>query len=190
MSEAWTSPLAALVGAIVGGAASLAGTMLVNKQQMATNARMRLYDELLPNLERAVAGLSDPLAPEDLAAEEFMPELLEKVRRASAIAGRRERQAVHKLAFLWSQYESATEIHIPNPLLAGEELGAEPAPEDEPPAESRYQEREAKARHFSVRCKRRCARSPTILERSSDDHLAFCHARRRRLCQGLADLHS
>jgi hypothetical protein len=47
-SETWSSLLAALVGAIVGGAASLAGTMLVNRMQMATNARMRLYDELLP----------------------------------------------------------------------------------------------------------------------------------------------
>jgi CHASE1-domain containing sensor protein len=50
MSETWTSLLAALVGAIVGGAASLAATMVVNKQQMATNAQMRLYDELLPKL--------------------------------------------------------------------------------------------------------------------------------------------
>jgi hypothetical protein len=38
MSEVWTSLLSGVVGALVGGAASLAGTMVVNKQQMATHA--------------------------------------------------------------------------------------------------------------------------------------------------------
>ena len=49
-----------------------------------TNARMRLYDDLLPGL-RAVEdleGFSDPLAVERV------PELLAAVRRASGIAGR------------------------------------------------------------------------------------------------------
>jgi predicted histidine transporter YuiF (NhaC family) len=87
MSEPWTSLVAALVGAIVGGAASLASTMVVNKQQMATNARLRLYYELLPNLERAMESAILPQVPEDQVAEEQMPELLEEVQRARAIAG-------------------------------------------------------------------------------------------------------
>jgi hypothetical protein len=95
MSEPWISLVAALVGAIVGGAASLAGTMVVNKQQMATNARLRLYYELLPNLERAMESAILPQVPEDQVAEERMPELLEEVQRASAIAGGFERKAAY-----------------------------------------------------------------------------------------------
>jgi hypothetical protein len=103
MSETWTSLLAGVVGALVGGAASLAGTMLVNKQQMATNARMRLYDELLPNLARAIESISDDdLDPASAqVAREQMPDPLEAVRRASAIAGRDERRSANMLWTLW-----------------------------------------------------------------------------------------
>jgi hypothetical protein len=107
LSETWTSLLAALVGAIVGGAASLAGTMFVNKRQMATHARMRLYDELLPNLASAMYSAIDPQVPEDQVAEEFVPELLEKVQRASAIAGPFERKAAHNLWVLWTEHLNA-----------------------------------------------------------------------------------
>jgi hypothetical protein len=54
MNETWTNLLSgavgAIVGAIVGGSFSLLGTMYANKWQMATNARMRLHEELLPKL--------------------------------------------------------------------------------------------------------------------------------------------
>jgi hypothetical protein len=53
MGETWTSLLSALVGTIVGGLASLGGTM----QQMATNARMRLYDELLPKISNRIDSI-------------------------------------------------------------------------------------------------------------------------------------
>jgi hypothetical protein len=151
MSETWTSLLAALVGAIVGGAASLAGTMVANKRQMATNARMRLYDELLPKLADAVDAVIDPQVPEDQMAEEAMPELLAVVRRVGAIAGRQERRAVHNLVLLWSEYGSATAIPpIPSPLLATDDMfedrresAEEPAPEDKP-RPGPYAERQAK----------------------------------------------
>jgi hypothetical protein len=113
MSETWTSLLAALVGAIVGGAASLAGTMLVNKQQMATNARMRLYDQLLPDLSRAIADWASARTPFRPIAKEYpLPavrgviELLTAVSRASAIAGRHERRFVNDLRELWREYEA------------------------------------------------------------------------------------
>jgi hypothetical protein len=113
MSETWTSLLAALVGAIVGGAASLAGTMVVNKQQMATNARMQLYYELLPHLASAMDSAIDPQVPEDQVAEEVMPEILAKVRRTSVIAGPFERKAVHNLEFLWTEHQNAPRREIP-----------------------------------------------------------------------------
>jgi hypothetical protein len=115
MSEPWISLLAALVGAIVGGAASLAGTVLVNRMQMATNARMRLYDELLPRLKDAVDAVMNPLVPEpEDQAKRVMPELLVTVERASAIAGRKERSAVHKLALLWFRYSTLSATPPPN----------------------------------------------------------------------------
>jgi hypothetical protein len=102
MSETWSSLLAGIIGAIVGGAASLAGTMVVNKQQMATNARMRLYDELLPKLERTIDEHEE-------IAEERVPELLAAVRRASAIAGRLERRDAHNLWQLWGEHQAELE---------------------------------------------------------------------------------
>jgi hypothetical protein len=101
MSETWTNLLSGAVGAffgaIVGGTFSLLGTKYAIKHQMATNARMRLYDELLPRLAKAVDAVINPQVPEDQMAEVVMSELLEKVRRASAITGRFERKAAHKL---------------------------------------------------------------------------------------------
>ena len=113
MSDTWISLLAALVGAIVGGAASLAGTMVVNKRQMTTNARMRLYDELLPSLARAVDALRsvfDPIGVDEVA------DLLAAVRRASAIAGRSERNTSHDLAVRWAYLSVVwAELAAPSP---------------------------------------------------------------------------
>jgi hypothetical protein len=112
MSETWTSLVSGVVGAIVGGAASLAGTMYVNKRQMATNARMRLYDELLPELETAVDSLINPQLPGDELAEERIPELLEKVRRVGAIAGRMEQRNSHNLWKLWREHQAELEVEL------------------------------------------------------------------------------
>jgi len=73
MSETWTSLLSGVVGAIIGGTFSLLGTRYAIKHQMATNARMRLYDELLPKLADAVDTVIEPLVPEDQMAEMGMP---------------------------------------------------------------------------------------------------------------------
>src|SRR5512133_3621631 len=128
MSETWTNLLSgavgAIFGAIVGGTFSLLGARLAIRQQMATNARWRLYDELLPKLADAVDSVIDPQVPEDQMAEVVIPELLAKVRRAGAIAGRQERRGVHKLTLLWSEYESATKIDIPNTISAADMLEA------------------------------------------------------------------
>ena len=100
MTETWTSLLAAFVGAIVGGAASLAGTVLVNKMQMSTNARMRLYDELLPKLEQAADRMQYPPTPTPFEQEERLAAVL-AMRRAGAVAGRHERKAVNRLVLLF-----------------------------------------------------------------------------------------
>jgi hypothetical protein len=158
MSETWTSPLSgavgAFLGAIVGGTFSLLGTRYAIKHQMATNARMRLCDELLPKLADAVDSVIDPLVPEDQMAEVGMPELLERVRRASAIAGRFERKAAHKLMVLWRQYEGVSALplpHIPSPVLASDVLEAhrkfaeEPAQPEQPRPDSHAEDKAKRA---------------------------------------------
>ena len=124
MSETWSSLLAGVVGALVGGAASLAGTVLVNKMQMATNARMRIYDELLPRLERAVDDFGKyPLSEAADDAAKHVDETFAALRRASAIAGRQERRGVQDLSGLWFDYQRAEtamgEAPVPPPPFDG-----------------------------------------------------------------------
>jgi hypothetical protein len=130
MSETWTSLLSGIVGAIVGGAASLAGTMVVNKRQMATNARMRLYDQLLPELLRATTDDGTGVA------EERVPEVLAAVRRASAIAGRLERRDAHNLWQLWGEHqaelEAETEAETKAWMTRGPPMAVNPDPPPPP----------------------------------------------------------
>jgi hypothetical protein len=116
MSETWTSLLSGVVGAIVGGAASLAGTMLVNRMQMANNARMRMYDQLLPELDGVVADLNRMhLATGWDWVSDYRAKASETVRaleRASSIAGREERAAAHKLASRWAEAEQPITVWV------------------------------------------------------------------------------
>lgn len=107
--------LAAFLGAVVGGILSLVGSVFVNKMQITTTARMRLYDELLPRLESAIEAHYHPQVREDHMAEEVTPELLEEVRRASAISGRFERKAAHNLTVLWRERNAPTDPDPPDP---------------------------------------------------------------------------
>jgi len=58
LSESTTSLLAALLGALVGGAASLAGSIVVSRWSRSSEARLRLYDELVPAAMTAYETLS------------------------------------------------------------------------------------------------------------------------------------
>jgi hypothetical protein len=51
-----SSLISALVGALVGGAASLAGSFLVARRDLIRRTRIRMYDEVVPNLQRQVTG--------------------------------------------------------------------------------------------------------------------------------------
>jgi hypothetical protein len=52
VSDATLSLFSALLGAIVGGAASLLGSIVVGRWSRISDARLRLYDELLPEATR------------------------------------------------------------------------------------------------------------------------------------------
>jgi hypothetical protein len=126
MSETWTSLLSGVVGAIVGGAASLAGTMLVNRMQVAANARMRMYDELLPKLQQALSeymvftGFTTDFK-RDLKVKEVnkdaaqrVDEALAALRRVSGLTGRQEQQQVAKLGPIWRELQGTARYAVPS----------------------------------------------------------------------------
>jgi hypothetical protein len=85
--------LGAFVGAIGGGAASLAGSVIVNRRELRRKMRIRIYDELLPklikeNFSRTAKGevVSKPASERPTV---FNHDLIREIERASVLAGRR-----------------------------------------------------------------------------------------------------
>jgi hypothetical protein len=110
MDETWSNLLSGIVGALVGGAASLAGTVLVNRMQMAAGARLRIYDDLLPKFRHAVDEYlelppSGALQSINTAAAEQATEVLAALRRAAAIAGGHERHYAERLNDRWRSFQ-------------------------------------------------------------------------------------
>lgn len=83
--------LAALAGAVVGGGASLAGSVLVNRREHVRAARIRLHDELVP-------ALREELPPKvGFLLDSHFEEVLEATRRAAVLAGRRSVELVDEI---------------------------------------------------------------------------------------------
>jgi hypothetical protein len=110
-SGVWVPLLAALLGALVGGVATLTGSVLVKRWELKKTTRIRMYDELLPApLEqyRRIAttmryfwerGQWSPAPPR--------MELLEnagELRRAGLIVGGREAQITERIWTLWREH--------------------------------------------------------------------------------------
>jgi hypothetical protein len=121
--------------------------MVVNKRQMATNARMRLYDELLPRLERTLDDHNNSSLDPYTRNQASVSEVLSSVRRAGAIAGRQERRAVHNLALLWSEHESVEEPELPLNIPLSVDPDP-PIPPGKEPAPGSWQARQAKRETF------------------------------------------
>src|SRR5512132_3486078 len=77
LSGTTTSLLAALLGAVVGGVATLAGSTLVNRWDRAMDARLRLYDQLIPQANDLRARLAGPAGPAGPAEWIFDPDRYE-----------------------------------------------------------------------------------------------------------------
>jgi hypothetical protein len=89
--------LAALAGALVGGVATLGGSIIVERKKIAREQRIRIYDDLLPATRREVGWPSD----EGLFA-------VEQVLRAATIAGRKERNLAREAQ---EMYFAAFNVH-------------------------------------------------------------------------------
>jgi hypothetical protein len=111
VSDSVGNLLSALLGAIVGGVLTLAGSVVMNRSVTARAARIRLYDELLPQLGGAFSSFLedwDVHARGDSVARD-----LEAMSRVSVIAGPRERSAVANLRIAWGKLSPAPRA-LPN----------------------------------------------------------------------------
>jgi hypothetical protein len=114
-SDVAVALLGAFLGAVVGGATSLAGSVIVNRMQLKRQMRIRMYDELLPQLSehftRTPWGVHHRIygnLPRDFER------IVTEVERASVIAGRSDAAKVKKLRQLVDErgfvYYSGVEV--------------------------------------------------------------------------------
>ena len=105
-SDATISLFAALLGAIVGGAASLAGSIVVSRWSRASDARLRLYDELIPAAISMLQSYRHLLPNPEL--HDRIGDTLHTLRRTSVVAGRPERHDADAIIRTWGQFEEAS----------------------------------------------------------------------------------
>ena len=94
--------LAALLGAIVGGALALIGSIVVNQRVQVRANRVRLFDEIIPPLMNKLADTGTL----DLRAFQVLV-------RAASLAGRSD---YHKANAIWTMASSALERHNNSPV--------------------------------------------------------------------------
>lgn len=82
----------ALLGAAVGGGASLLGSIVVERRKLTRESRVRMFDELLPRLMQA---RQVPM--------ERPP--LEAIHRAAILAGRSDQRSAAHILRLWDEME-------------------------------------------------------------------------------------
>jgi hypothetical protein len=89
--DLWPALLGAVVGAIVGGAATLFASLIVERQRVARETRIRMYDELLPAVRDGSMGYSGSRIRHETTSEiEEFERLLGELERARLIAGRKD----------------------------------------------------------------------------------------------------
>jgi hypothetical protein len=108
--------LGAFVGAVGGGAAPLAGSVIVNRLQLRREMRIRMYDELLPKLidgHFTRSGVRLFPIPDKVPHPSEVLQTMREMERASVIAGRKEAERVRALrrpVLRWvGRYESDLE---------------------------------------------------------------------------------
>lgn len=98
---------AAVVGALVGGLGSAAGSAFIKRRELIRSARLRMYDDLLPSFRARAKwrgkmprpGWGGMLPPE--ASSPTSTELLASLRRSAVIAGATEAGLVEELRRRW-----------------------------------------------------------------------------------------
>ena len=122
LGELWAGLLGAVVGAIVGGAARLFASLIVERQRVARETRIRMYDELVPAVLDGYLGYSaNRRLPEATAESEEFERRIRDLERANLIAGRKDHALTRDLidvliarefAAYQSTQKGASESHI------------------------------------------------------------------------------
>jgi hypothetical protein len=97
--------VSALLGALVGGAASLAGSVLVARRQLTRETRIRMYNELVPALQQEVARYANLVIPPFSEFERHV----EALHRAAIIAGCSDSARVRHIELLVADLRRSSE---------------------------------------------------------------------------------
>lgn len=106
MSDAVINLISGVIGALVGGAASLAGTVMVGRMQFVRSARVRIFREILPKIsERTLPAFLAEQESDD-CFNSYVASVAELAREAQ-VAGRPEGRAMRKIFALNTGSEDA-----------------------------------------------------------------------------------
>ena len=98
--------LAALAGALVGGAASTIGALVVSRRGQVREHRVRIYDELMPSLMEYVPQKDWPGTTKAQLPPFRYRELLDPIRRAAHVIGGEDAEkidSIHSILVRWAQ---------------------------------------------------------------------------------------
>lgn len=104
MTDAVVGLISGVIGALVGGAASLAGSITVGRMEFARDARVRIFREIIPKItERTLPGfVADQES--DQRFSDYEASVAELAREAQ-VAGKHEARAMRKIFMLNSGSE-------------------------------------------------------------------------------------
>jgi hypothetical protein len=101
--------LATIAGAIVGGGASVGGTVLVNRQELRRRERIRLLDDYIPQLGKLQAERGDDYAAGRIEKNEYLAAgewILSSMWIAGSLAGNRDQELVSRIMVTWKEHRS------------------------------------------------------------------------------------
>jgi hypothetical protein len=100
VSYVWVPLLAALLGAIVGGALSFTGSVWVNRMEVSRTARLRIYNELLPKLRGELHSFVEDIESDKATV---LDKDIRYLVQASLVAGRPEYRHAASVEKIWVQ---------------------------------------------------------------------------------------
>jgi hypothetical protein len=107
--------LGASLGAVLGGASALAGSIVVERMKLAKNSRIRIFDELLPELVLLVHNLYRfEKHPRDVMDD--ADKVAKAIARAAILAGRKDRRIGDSLLETWFSFRRAQNAVTVQPM--------------------------------------------------------------------------
>jgi hypothetical protein len=106
----WLTVVSSIVSAILGGSLALLGAILVSCRELIRNARVRMFDELLPIIRRL--NYEDLRQPYHVARPTPLPDFVESPKRCAVLAGRRESKLVASFIDALSERRAFLEVHV------------------------------------------------------------------------------